>query len=106
MPPQDGVGKHAGVFFYARDPISRWQNNAYDVWWIDRAEDFGLGIHEWSSAVTFLTPGTFELVASAQCESRQRHRQVLVAGFELRLPLLAQQAEERQVGTEVAERAA
>lgn len=63
-PPNDGVGKHAGVFYYARDPILRWNNEAYDVWWIDRDVDFGLGIHEWAGGqVTFLTPGTFDLVA-------------------------------------------
>ncbi|HLU47923.1 MAG TPA: PKD domain-containing protein, partial [Planctomycetota bacterium] len=94
VPPQDGVGKHAGVFFYARDPISRWQNNAYDVWWIDRAEDFGLGIHEWSSAVTFLTPGTFELVADPP-----RRWRVEVEGSVIRVfgddELLAEAEDER-----------
>ncbi len=56
-PPTDGVGKHAGVFFYAEEPILRWNSNSYDVWWIDRTQDFGLGLHRWSP-LTFLSPGT------------------------------------------------
>jgi PKD repeat protein len=50
------VGKHAGVFFYSREPISRWSSASYDVWWIDRTQDFGLGLHRWPLA--FLSPGT------------------------------------------------
>ena len=59
-PPNDGVGKHAGFFFYSKEPISRWNSESYDVWWIDRDSDFGLGLHRWP--LTFLSPGTFDLV--------------------------------------------
>jgi hypothetical protein len=59
-PPADGVGKHAGFFFYSREPISRWESESYDIWWIDRGEDFGLGLHKWP--LEFLSPGTFDLL--------------------------------------------
>jgi PKD repeat protein len=62
--PGDAVGRHAGVFFYASAPTIRWQVSGYDVWWIDRGADFGISVRRWDSgAITFLTPGTFELVA-------------------------------------------
>jgi PKD repeat protein len=51
------VGKHAGLFFFADEPINRWDLDAYDVWWIDRTQDFGLGLHRWQP-LTFLSPGT------------------------------------------------
>ena len=56
-PPTDGVGKHAGVFFFAEEPTTRHQTNCYDVWWIDRSQDQGLGLHRWIP-LTFLSPGT------------------------------------------------
>ena len=59
-PPTDGVGKHAGCFFYSREPILRWNSESYDVWWIDRDQDFGLGLHRWP--LVFLSPGTFDLL--------------------------------------------
>jgi len=55
--PLDGVGKHAGVFFYASDPGLRWNINAYDVWWIDRQQDYGMGLNRWIP-LTHLSPGT------------------------------------------------
>ncbi len=59
-PPDDGVGKHAGVFFYSKEPISRWDSESYDIWWIDRASDFGLSLHKWPLAG--LSPPTFDLL--------------------------------------------
>ncbi|MEM7231367.1 MAG: PKD domain-containing protein, partial [Planctomycetota bacterium] len=50
------VGKHAGAFFFASDPISRWNLQGYDVFWIDRTQDFGLSLHRWP--LQFLSPGT------------------------------------------------
>jgi hypothetical protein len=62
FPPADGVGRNAGVFFYSSEPTSRWKSASYDVWWIDRDQDFGLGLHEWP--LKFLSPGTFDLVGA------------------------------------------
>jgi len=58
--PADGVGRHAGIFFFASAPTHRWEISGYDVWWIDRGQDFGISIRRWDGGVlTFLTPGTF-----------------------------------------------
>jgi len=59
-PPLDAVGRHAGAFFFAEEPTLRWNTNAYDVWWIDRFDDLGMGLHRWSP-LAFLSPGSFEL---------------------------------------------
>jgi len=62
--PADGVGRHAGIFFFASAPTQRWEISGYDVWWIDRGQDFGISIRRWDAGVlTFLTPGTFGAVS-------------------------------------------
>ncbi len=62
-PPTDAVGKHASIFFFSAEPISRWDSESYDVWWIDREVDFGLGLHHWPLTPIPLLGGSGELFA-------------------------------------------
>jgi PKD repeat protein len=61
--PNDGVGRHGGIIFFAATPTIRGGGNTgYTLDWIDRAGDHGLRLIRWDPAgFTILVNGTPEI---------------------------------------------
>jgi PKD repeat protein len=78
-----GIGRHAGAMFYAAEPTERFAatNRGYCIWWIDRADDFGISLYRFANGgFTPLHAGTFGAVASPPLRWR-----VEVAGAAIRI---------------------
>ncbi len=62
--PQDAVGRHGGIIFFAGSATTRNGNTGYTLDWIDRASDHGFRLIRWDGpdGLTFLVNGTPELV--------------------------------------------
>ncbi len=53
----DGVGRHAGMMLFAREPTYRWVTSGYEIGWLDRAADGGYRLIRWDDGVVNVIGG-------------------------------------------------